>query len=73
MTKRFHARPLVGETYRHIGVRQETYTVARVREKSVDLKDEKDGIQTWFIGPFMDLVNAGVIELTEGKNRGSFA
>ena len=72
MTKKFHARPLVGEKYRH-NLRKEIYIVERVREKSVSLTDANGVTQIWLMGMFMTLVNAGMVELVEGKSRGTFA
>jgi hypothetical protein len=72
VTKKFHARPLVGEKYRH-NIQKEIYIVERVREGSVDLRVEGSGTQTWFMKPFMALVDAGMIDLVESKHRGTLA
>ena len=72
MTKKFDARPLVGEKYRD-NIGKKIYTVERVRPKSVDLLDEQGGAQTWFMDAFMTLANAGIMELVESKHRGTFA
>lgn len=72
MTQRFSPRPLVGEKYRN-NIRKEIYTIERVRQGSVDIRVGDAATQTWFMDIFIEMVNAGKIELVESKHRGTLA